>query len=163
MDQTEYLKAKRRLSRRSSARIEQSSPVKRGLAWAAPFPLTLGGGFLVVIAVDGNSSHLGSWLVGTLAATVLFWFLMSWTMVDACRSDQARVGRLRESVEAYEASESRRVTKENVRDIDSMDKSKRQLQHEWYGPGNSDLNWRDREMGEALGIPNGDIYKSNWE
>lgn len=42
-------------------------------------------------------------------------------------------------------------------------KSRRQMQHEWYGEGNSDLGWRDRVLGEALGIPNGDIYKSNWE
>jgi hypothetical protein len=37
------------------------------------------------------------------------------------------------------------------------------MQHEWYGEGHSDLDWRDRVVGEALGIPNGDIYKSNWQ
>lgn len=40
--------------------------------------------------------------------------------------------------------------------------SRRERQRSWYGDGNSDLSRRDRELGEALGIPNGDIYKANW-
>lgn len=35
-------------------------------------------------------------------------------------------------------------------------------QSQWYGHGNSDLDWRDREMGQALGYEDGDSYKANW-
>ena len=38
--------------------------------------------------------------------------------------------------------------------------SKRQMQHEWYGD-RSELTWRDREMGETLGLDS-DTYVSNW-
>ncbi|WP_141013064.1 hypothetical protein [Nocardioides sambongensis] len=39
-------------------------------------------------------------------------------------------------------------------------KSKRQLDHEWYGD-HSELNWRDREQAQAWGM-DADTYVSNW-
>lgn len=38
-------------------------------------------------------------------------------------------------------------------------KSKRQVDHEWYG-GHSELNWRDRELGQMYGM-DADTYISN--
>ncbi|MFE6966966.1 hypothetical protein ACFVAJ_17780 [Agromyces sp. NPDC057679] len=42
---------------------------------------------------------------------------------------------------------------------DSATKSKRQMQHEWYG-SHSELNWRDRETAEMYGM-DVDTYVSN--
>lgn len=56
-----------------------------------------------------------------------------------------------------------RAKKRRVYDDDDRALSRREMQHRWYGDGNSDLNWRDRELGEALGIPDGDTYKANWQ
>lgn len=39
-------------------------------------------------------------------------------------------------------------------------KSRRQLNHEWYG-AHSELNWRDREQAQAWGM-DADTYVSNW-
>lgn len=161
MNQAEYLKAKRRLSRRSFMQIERFDPVLLGLVWAAPFPLVIGGSFLIAVAFDNPLTP--ELLVGTIVAMVLFWAIMGWIFIEAARTDQKWIAVARPATAKYEESQSQidgGPGSDDDYDDDCAYKTKRQRNHEWYGD-HSDLDWRDREQAQSWGM-DADTYKSNW-
>ena len=88
---------------------------------------------------------------------------MAWIFIDALKTDRKNIAQMRSEVASYEASRRRRSRSSDVsRNSDDVNfgKSKRQLDHEWYGH-HSELEWRDREQAQAWGM-DADTYVSNW-
>lgn len=87
---------------------------------------------------------------------------VAFTIQSAFATDRAKKDALR-SVDDYLESigyESRREQPSNTDRDDYQFKSRRQMQHEWYGD-HSELNWRHREQAEMFGM-DADTYVSNF-
>jgi len=101
-------------------------------------------------------SGIGVGLVGT------FWV---WTLFqDAANIQKERaqdVTRYLRQIDYYRRRDRRHADGDASDDDGYESKSRRQMQHEWYGD-HSELDWHDRVLGEALGFDDADTYVSNF-
>lgn len=120
---------------------------------------------IVVAAAVGNAMFGMTFSIGAAmyAAFTLGCFLgVAFTIQSAFATDRARKDQLRAADAYLESIGYRtRLGRTQVDDRDDYQfKSRRQMQHEWYGD-HSELDWRDRERAEMFGM-DADTYVSNF-
>lgn len=140
-------------------------------AWLVAWPfIGIGGifaGIMLMVATEDLSGFVGFLIKCVTLVIGLGVMAAGWGLpiLRATVANQEATKTLRDAREdAFEAwrTSGREANADYYDDDDDDYRSERQMQHEWYGHDNADLNWRDRELGQALGIPDGDTYKSNW-
>lgn len=119
---------------------------------------------IVVAATVGGAMYGMAYSIGAAmytAFTLGCLLSVAYTFQSSFAADRAKKDALR-AVDEYLESIGYPSRRERTRDSDHDDfpfKSRRQMQHEWYGD-HSELNWRDREQAKILGM-DADTYVSN--
>lgn len=120
---------------------------------------------VAVAAIVGSALYGMTFSIGAAmyAAFTLGCLLgVAYTIQSAFATDRARKDALR-AVDAFLESIGYASRRERTHDFERDDfqfKSRRQMQHEWYGD-HSELNWTHREQAEIFGM-DADTYVSNF-